>query len=89
MSSRELTEWMLLWGIKAEEAELAQQGFSPEEIADAIESGREDDGIEHSALLRSQLGDALQLEQQLRALEYEREANEDESEDDETDDGDG
>lgn len=65
ISSRELTEWLLYFEIKAEEAELAHDGLTPDEIEDAI-AHRGDSGARDWATMLDPL---LSLEEQSERLQ--------------------
>lgn len=72
----------MFFQLHAEEAELRQQGLTPEEIADAIADGDIPDRGEAS-LLDTLLGDEAAAARRFRLLEAEQaDDNEDEDDDD-------
>lgn len=83
-SSRHLTEYQLLYQIRAEEAELREQGLTDEEIADSIEDGDyEPDPLEEGGLIDHLLGEEKAAARRHQLLQAELEDEEDE--DDESD----
>lgn len=91
-SSRELTEYGLLFGIQAEERALARDGLTPDEIADVIANrGERPEGGSDGepGLLESLLPEEARAERQRRLMELEDAEDEDSEDSEDSDNADG